>query len=123
MTEHYLLTKEELSQIIDLTERIGDTGGWVKEVQPVVNERMKLLNEVLSRPAPTHKTNMFFAPMLDCDCEVCKDAREAHDTVIRNAECKRISTEITRILRDHPARTINRLFLQELEESLRGEKL
>jgi hypothetical protein len=25
---------------------------------------------------------MFFAPMLNCDCEVCKDAREAHDTAI-----------------------------------------
>ena len=27
----------------------------------------------------------YFAPLLDCDCQVCKDAREAHDAKIRNA--------------------------------------
>jgi len=28
---------------------------------------------------------IYFAPLLDCDCQVCTDARRTHDTAIRNA--------------------------------------
>jgi hypothetical protein len=34
-------------------------------------------------PAPqSHLNDQFFNPMLNCDCEVCKDAREKHDAAI-----------------------------------------
>jgi hypothetical protein len=46
------------------------------------------------------------------------EAEKAAAAQARDDECKRISTEITRILREHP-RIVNRFFLQELEESLR----
>lgn len=50
----------------------------------VCQEWLKNHDEYIrSRPAPApHKTNVFFEPLLNCDCEVCKDAREAHDAAI-----------------------------------------
>ena len=32
----------------------------------------------------------YFAPLLDCDCQVCKDARKIHDTVVVISERERI---------------------------------
>ena len=32
----------------------------------------------------------YFAPLLDCDCQVCKDAREIHDTAIRKDEMEKM---------------------------------
>jgi hypothetical protein len=53
----------------------------------------------------------------------CIGTLEAHDTIVRNQtlmkERKRISEEIVRILKEHPARTVNRFFLEELAESIR----
>jgi len=50
-----------------------------------------------------------------------------HDNNIRAVamleERKRISTEITRILREHPNRIVNRFFLSELEESLHNTEV
>jgi len=64
-----------------------------------------------------------------CMCDKytnCTDCQN-HDNNIRAVamleERKRISTEITRILREHPNRIVNRFFLLELEESLRNTKV
>jgi len=44
--------------------------------------------EGLSDESKAHKdfAKNYFATLLDCDCQVCIDAREAHDTAIRKAE-------------------------------------
>ena len=65
----------------------------------------------------------------NCMCDKytnCTDCQN-HDNNIRAVamleERKRISTEITRILREHPNRIVNRFFLSELEESLRQNEV
>jgi hypothetical protein len=64
-----------------------------------------------------------------CMCDKytnCTDCQN-HDNNIRSIamleERKRISTEITRILREHPNRIVNRFFLSELEESFRQNEV
>ena len=48
--------------------------------------------EGLSDESKAHKdfAKNYFATLLDCDCQVCIDAREAHDTAIRKAERERV---------------------------------
>ena len=49
-TGYHPVTKEELEQIIDLTERMDNTPGWVAEVQPLANKRMEIITTILTRP-------------------------------------------------------------------------
>ena len=51
-TEYHVITKEELGEIIDITENISLVEGWVKKIQPLVNKRMELTTKILSRPDP-----------------------------------------------------------------------
>jgi hypothetical protein len=41
-----------------------------------------------------HLTEQYFTPKLNCNCEVCKDAREQHDATIRKEERERILKEL-----------------------------
>jgi hypothetical protein len=51
-TEYHVITKEELGEIIDITEDISLVEGWIKKIQPLVNKRMELTTKILSRPDP-----------------------------------------------------------------------
>jgi hypothetical protein len=48
----HFITKEEIGQIIDLTERMDGIPGWVKEVRPIADKRMKIIKKILDRPDP-----------------------------------------------------------------------
>ena len=46
----YIITEEELGGIIDITEDMCIQEGWVKEVVPLAQERMSIINRVRSHP-------------------------------------------------------------------------
>ena len=46
----YIITEEELGGIIDITEDMCIQEGWVKEVVPLAQKRMSIINKVRSRP-------------------------------------------------------------------------
>jgi len=50
--EYHVITKEELGEIINITEDISLVEGWIKKIQPLVNKRMELTTKILSRPDP-----------------------------------------------------------------------
>jgi len=46
----YIITEEELGGIIDITEDMCIQEGWVKEVVPLAQKRMSIINRVCSHP-------------------------------------------------------------------------
>ena len=55
---------------------------------------------IRSRPhtSTPHKSNQFFEPLLKCDCEVCKDARDGRDTAIAAQARDQVLDEVIQIL-------------------------
>ena len=71
------ITEERLNEIIENAYKNGFNDGQAEGL----------------RTPKSHKEDTpytFFKPSLDCDCDVCKDAREAHDTVVVISERERI---------------------------------
>ena len=79
--------------------------------------------EGLSDESKAHKdfAKNYFATLLDCDCQVCIDAREAHDTAIRKAERERVCNKIMKTLDNDPFYGGSRWKYQEVCISVRGE--
>jgi hypothetical protein len=50
MTELYIISEEELKEIIEDTEDMCNAPGWVIDVQPIANRRMDKINKIRSRP-------------------------------------------------------------------------
>lgn len=52
----------------------------------------------MTPPQPEHNPYDFFSPLLDCDCQVCKDAQEKHDAAVaaqaRDEFAKELSEQI-----------------------------
>lgn len=46
----FLISEDEIGTIIDMTEEICNTPGWVNEILPLVKKRMELINQIRSRP-------------------------------------------------------------------------
>jgi len=46
----FVISEEEMKDIIDLTEEMCETPGWVINIQPIANRRMTIINEIRSRP-------------------------------------------------------------------------
>jgi len=45
----YIISEDEMKNIIDLTEEMCETPGWVINVQPIANRRMDITNKIRSR--------------------------------------------------------------------------
>ena len=45
-----LISEEELGEVIDITEEMCNQKGWVKEVLPLAQKRMDVINKARSRP-------------------------------------------------------------------------
>jgi len=45
----YVISEEEIKNIIDLTEEMCETPGWVINIQPIANRRMDIINSIRSR--------------------------------------------------------------------------
>jgi len=46
----FVISEDEMKNIIDLTEEMCETPGWVINVQPIASRRMEKINKVRSRP-------------------------------------------------------------------------
>jgi len=46
----FVISEGEMKNIIDLTEEMCETPGWVINIQPIANRRMAIINEIRSRP-------------------------------------------------------------------------
>ena len=45
----FVISEDEMKNIIDLTEEMCETPGWVINVQPIANRRMDITNKIRSR--------------------------------------------------------------------------
>ena len=90
----YIISEDEMKNIIDLTEEMCETPGWVINVQPIANRRMDIINKVRSRPlSEVISSRHGCLTCFDSNCPVwqtadqnCWKPQEAHDTAIRKAE-------------------------------------
>ena len=96
--QEYIITEEQLKAIIDLTEEMCETPGWVINIQPIAERRMSIINSIRSRP---HTSTPQWT-----DAEVMKEIQDAfdrgvaaaestidmqkHDTAIRNATLDKV---------------------------------
>ena len=94
------ITKEELGEIIDLTEQMCNLDGWVKEALPLAQRRMDIITLASARPhTPTKSVSLTAIEIAlrkdDCPSKSVQWAiekinqyqenQEQHDTAIRNA--------------------------------------
>jgi len=87
------ITKEELGEIIDLTEQMCNLDGWVKEALPLAQRRMDIITLASARPhTPTSNPceEQGCTDIENCD-EICEHSRiyspawvKEHDVAIRN---------------------------------------
>jgi len=83
----FVISGEEMKDIIDLTEEMCETPGWIINIQPIANRRMAIINEIRSRP---HTSTP--------DCVKCLEEDKItmleHDTTIRKEERERVLDEL-----------------------------
>ena len=104
--QEYIITEEQLQSF----QRMGSFSNSFFQFVPMLADEIRshpLSDELesaykngfndgqaegLSDESKAHKdfAKNYFAALLDCDCQVCIDAREAHDTAIRKAERERV---------------------------------
>ena len=93
------ITKEELGEIIDLTEQMCNLDGWVKEALPLAQRRMDIITLASARPhTPTSNPceEQGCTDIENCD-EICDHSRiyspawvKEHDAAIRKVERERV---------------------------------
>ena len=102
----FVISEDEMKNIIDLTEEMCETPGWVINVQPIASRRMDIINKIRSHPLSSALEESYKNGFNDGQAEGMplelstddaipfSDWLSIHDTTIRKLERERINNEL-----------------------------
>ena len=107
----FVISEDEMKNIIDLTEEMCETPGWVINVQPIASRRMDIINKIRSHPLSSALEESYKNGFNDGQAEGMplelstddaipfSDWLSIHDTTIRKLEREKMLDDLCNLFR------------------------